>query len=76
MSKNTQLTYYQKKGNVILNKAKDYYKNNSDKIKKQVRVKCNNPEEKIKKIIYEKNKYGNKTEEQKNTRGKKRIREK
>ena len=39
MSKNTQLTYYQKNRDVILNKAKDYYKNNSDKIKKQARGK-------------------------------------
>ena len=34
MSKNTQLTYYQKNRDVILNRAKDYYKNNSYKIKK------------------------------------------
>ena len=54
MSKNTQLTFYQKNRDVILNKAKDHCKNNSDKIKKQARDKYNNPEEKIKKIIYEK----------------------
>ena len=30
MSKNTHLTYYQNNRDVILNKAKDYYKNNSD----------------------------------------------
>ena len=28
MSEITDLTYYQKNQNVILNKAKDYYKNN------------------------------------------------
>ena len=63
MSKNTQLTYYQKSRDVILNKAKDYYKNNSDKTKKQVRDKYNMPEEKIEKIEYEKKKYRNMTEE-------------
>ena len=34
MSKNTQSTYYQKNRDTILNRGKDYYKNNSDKIKK------------------------------------------
>ena len=30
MSENTDLSYYQKKRDVVLNKAKDYYKNNKD----------------------------------------------
>ena len=67
MSKNTQLTYYQKNRDAILSKAKDSYKNNSDTIKKEARDKYNIPEEKIKKIIYEKIKY-NMTEEQENKR--------
>ena len=46
MSKNNQLSYYQKNWDAILNRGKDY-KNNSDKIKKQARDKCNTPEEKI-----------------------------
>ena len=36
MSTNTRLTYYKKK-HVILNKAKDYYKNNKDRLSKQAR---------------------------------------
>ena len=35
------------KTDVILNRAKDYYKNYSDKIKKQAREKYNIPKEKI-----------------------------
>ena len=53
MSTSTRLTYYQKNRDVILKKARDKY---------------NKPEEKIKKIMYEKNKYCNITEEQKNKR--------
>ena len=34
MSESTDLTYYQKNRNVILNKAKDYYKNNKERLKK------------------------------------------
>ena len=33
------LTYYQKNRNVILNKAKDYYKNNKERLKEQTRDK-------------------------------------
>ena len=33
------LTYYQKNRNVILNKTKDYYKNNKGRLKKQARDK-------------------------------------
>ena len=53
MSTSTRLTYYPKNRDVILKKARDKY---------------NKPEEKIKKIMYEKNKYCNITEEQKNKR--------
>ena len=49
MSTNTRLTYYQRNRDVIFKKARDKY---------------NKPEEKIKKITYEKNKYSV-TEEQK-----------
>ena len=35
MSEITDLTYYQKTRNVILNKVKDYYKNNIEKLKEQ-----------------------------------------
>ena len=33
MSGNTNLTYYQRNREVILNKAKDYYKNDKDRLK-------------------------------------------
>ena len=35
MSKNTDLTYYQKNKNVVLSKAKYYYKNNKDRLREQ-----------------------------------------
>lgn len=35
MADNVYLTYYQKNRDVILNRAKEYYKNNKDKINKQ-----------------------------------------
>ena len=39
MSEITDLSYYQRKRDVILNKAKDYYKNNKDRLKKHVKDK-------------------------------------
>ena len=39
MSESTDLTYYQKNKDVILNKAKDYYQKNKDKLQKQARDK-------------------------------------
>ena len=39
MSEIADLTYYQKKQNVILNKATDYYKNNKDRLSEQARDK-------------------------------------
>ena len=48
MSDIADLTYYQKSRNVILNKAKDYYKNNKERLKEQARDKyrCLSEEEK------------------------------
>ena len=40
MSEITDLTYYEKIRNVILNKAKDYSKNNKERLKEQMREKC------------------------------------
>ena len=37
MSENTDLTYYQRNGDVVLNKAKDYYKNNKERLRGQAR---------------------------------------
>ena len=39
MSEITDLTYYKKDRNVVLNKAKDYYKNNNERLKEQTRDK-------------------------------------
>ena len=39
MSEITDLTYYQRNRGLILNKAKDYYKNNKEKLKEQVKDK-------------------------------------
>ena len=36
MSEITDLTYHQKKRDLILNKAKDYYKNTKERLKEQV----------------------------------------
>ena len=37
MSENTDLTYYQKNQDVILNKAKDYYENNKERLREQAK---------------------------------------
>ena len=67
MSEITDLTYYQKTRDVILNKAKDYYKNNKEKLKEQARYKYKSlsEEEKNKKTEYGKNRYHNMSEEKK-----------
>ena len=39
MGEITDLTNYQKNRNVISNKAKDYYKNNKERLKEQARDK-------------------------------------
>ena len=56
-----------KKQNVILNKAKDYYKNNKERLKEQARDKYRSlsEEEKNKKREYGKNRYHNMSEEKK-----------
>ena len=46
MGENTNLTYYQKNRDVILNRAKDYYENGKDRLREQARDKYRNlPEE-------------------------------
>ena len=42
MSKNIHLIYYQKNRGVILNRAKDYYKNDKERLKVQARDKSRN----------------------------------
>ena len=39
MSENTDLTCYKKTRDVMLSKAKDYYKNNKDRLREKARVK-------------------------------------
>ena len=59
------LTYYQKKQrDVILNRAKDYYENDKELLKEQVKDKCRNlsEEEPNKKREYGRNRYCNLSE--------------
>ena len=66
MSENTDLTSYQKKRDVILNRAKDYYENNKERLREQARDKCRNlSEEEKNKKEYGKNRYCNMSEEKK-----------
>ena len=57
MSESAYLTYYQKNRDVILNRAKDYYENDKERLREQARNKYRNlsEEEKNKKIEYGKN---------------------
>ena len=56
MGENTNLTYYQRNRDVILNRAKDYYENDKERLRVQARDKYRNlsEEEKIKKENMEK----------------------
>ena len=49
MSECTDLTYYQRNRDVILNRAKDYYENNKERLRQQARDKYRNLSEKKKK---------------------------
>ena len=51
MSENTDLTYYQKNRDVILNRAKDYYENDKERLRGQARDKYRNLSEEEKKQI-------------------------
>ena len=42
MSENTDLTCYQRNRDVMLNKAKEYYTNNKERLSEQVRDKYRN----------------------------------
>ena len=48
MSENADLTYYQRNRDVILNRAKDYYKNDNNRLREQEREKYRNLSEKKK----------------------------
>ena len=49
MCENTNLTYYQRNRNVILNRAKDYYENDKERLREQARDKYRNLSEEEKK---------------------------
>ena len=54
MSENTNLTYYQRNRDVILNRVKDYYDNNKERLRVKVRDKCRNLPEEEKKRTWNK----------------------
>ena len=66
MSENTDLTYNQRNRDVILKKAKDYYKNNKERLREQASDKYRSlsKEEKDKRKN-RKNRYHNMSEEKK-----------
>ena len=61
------LTYYQRNRDVIINRAKDYYENDKERLREEARDKCRNlsEEEKNKKREYRKikNRYRSMSEE-------------
>ena len=67
MSESAYLTYYQRNRDVILNRAKYYYENDKERLRKQARDKYRNlsKEEKNKKGEYGKNRCRNMSEEKK-----------
>ena len=75
MSESAYLTYYQRKWDVILNRAKDYYENHKERLREQVRNKYKNlsEEEKNNKREYGKNRYCNMSKEKKKKNTKKII---
>ena len=67
MSESANLTYCQRNRDVILNKAKDYYENDEERLQVQARDEYRNlsEEEKNKKREYGKSRYLNMSEEKK-----------
>ena len=67
MSECADLIFYQRNWDVILNRAKDYYENDKERLREQARDKYRNlsEEEKNKKREYGKNRYHNMSEEKK-----------
>ena len=50
MNENTNITYHKKTRDVILNRAKDYYKNDKERLRLQARDKYRNLSEEEKKL--------------------------
>ena len=65
MSKSAYLTYYPRNRDVILNKAKDYYENDKERLRVQASDKYRklSEEQKNKKREYGKNSYRNMSED-------------
>ena len=63
----TNLTYYQKNKDVIINRAKNYYENDKKRLREQARDKYRNlsEEDKNKKREYGRNRYHSMSEEKK-----------
>ena len=70
MANNAYLSCYKRNKELVVSKAKEYYKSNKERLNKQERVKYNNlPEEKKdKKREYRRNKYCSMSKEEKNKR--------
>ena len=60
-------TYYQRNREIMLNRAKDYYENDKERLRERARNKCRilSEEDKEKKREYGKNRYRNMSEEKK-----------
>ena len=69
---NTNLTYYKRNRDVILNRPKGYYKNDKERLREWTRDKFRNlsEEEKNEKRKYSKNRYQNMSEEKKQKQNK------
>ena len=67
MNESADLTYYQRNWDVILNRAKNYYENDQERLREQARDKYRSlsEEEKNKNREYGKNRYHNLSEEKK-----------
>ena len=67
MSECSDLTYFQRNRDVILNRSNDYYENNKERLRQQARYKYRNwsEEEKNKKREYRKSRCRNMSEEKK-----------
>ena len=67
MSDSAYLTYYQRNRDMILNRSKDCYEHDKERLRKQARDECRNlsKEEKSKTDEYEKHRYRNMSEEKK-----------
>ena len=50
MSESADLTYYQKNQDIILNRARDYYENDKERLREQAKNKYRNLSEEEKKI--------------------------